>query len=79
MSTPLTPLYIFDSSRRECASNASAGAGGIVKEACDTFGFRVAGIFQETLASEAQDISTASIPLIWNRFHDIPLSTHNQL
>ena len=62
MFTPLTPLYIFDGSRRECASNASAGAGGIVKETCDTFGSRVAGVFQETLASEAQDIPTASIP-----------------
>ena len=62
MFTPLTPMYIFDRSRRECASDASAGAGSIVKVACDTFGSRVAGIFQETLASEAQDISTASIP-----------------
>jgi hypothetical protein len=50
-----------DSSRRECASNASAGAGSIIKVACDTFGFHLAGIFQNKLASEAQDISTASI------------------
>ena len=62
MATPLTPFHIVDSARRECASNASAGAGRIVKVACDTFGFRLAGIFQEILASEAQDISTASIP-----------------
>ena len=58
----MTLLYIFDGSRRECASNASAGAGSIVKVACDTFGSLVSGIFQEKLASEAQDISTASIP-----------------
>ena len=62
MSTPTSPLYIFDGPRRECASNASAGAGSIVKVACDTFGFRAAGIFRETLTSEAQDIPTASIP-----------------
>jgi hypothetical protein len=61
MFTPLSPFHIADSSRRECASNASAGAGTIVKVACDTFGFRLAGIFQNKLASEAQDISTASI------------------
>ena len=30
--------------------------------ASDTFGFRLAGIFQEALASEAQNISTASMP-----------------
>ena len=60
--TPLTALCIADSTRRECASNASAGAGRIVKLASDTFGFRLAGIFQEALASEAQNISTASIP-----------------
>ena len=62
MSTPLTPLHIIDSIRRECASNASAGAGRIVKLASDTFGFRLAGIFQEALASETQNISTTSIP-----------------
>ena len=62
MSTPMTLLCIFDGSRRECASNASASAGSIVKVACDTFGSLVSGIFQEKLASEAQDISTASIP-----------------
>ena len=62
MLTPLTPLYIVDSTRRQCASNASAGAGRIVKLASDTFGFRLAGIFQEALASEAQNISTASMP-----------------
>ena len=62
MSTPLTPLYIFDSSRRECASNASAGAASIVNVVGDTFGSLVSGIFQEKLASEAQDISTISIP-----------------
>ncbi len=62
MFTPLTFLYTFDGSRRECANNASAGAGRIVKAACDTFGSRVSGIFQERLASEAQGISTASIP-----------------
>ena len=60
--TPLTTLCIADSTRRECASNASAGAGRIVKLASDIFGFRLAGIFQEALASEAQNISTASIP-----------------
>ena len=62
MFTPLTHLYTSDSPRRECASNASAGAGGIIKETCDTSGSRVAGVFQEILASEAQDIPTASIP-----------------
>ena len=62
MSTPLTPLHIIDSIRRECASNASAGAGRILKLASDTFGFRLAGSFQQTLASEAQNISTASMP-----------------
>jgi len=61
MSTCLSPFRIADSSRRECASNASAGAGSILKVACDTFGFRLAGIFQDKLASEAQNISTASI------------------
>jgi hypothetical protein len=60
--TPTTLLYIADSLRRECASNASAGAGRIVKVACDTIGFRVAGMFQEVLATEAQYISTDSIP-----------------
>ena len=34
----------------------------VVKLASDTFGFRLAGIFQEALASEAQNISTASMP-----------------
>jgi hypothetical protein len=53
---------IADSVRRECASNASAGASRVVKVASDTFGFRLAGILQEALASEAQDISTASMP-----------------
>ena len=62
MSTPLAPLHIVDSTRRECASNASAGAARIVKLASDTFGFRLAGIFQEALASEAQNISTDSMP-----------------
>ena len=62
MLTSLASLHIANSSRRQCASNASAGAGSIVKVACDTFGFRVAGIFQEKLASEAQNISTALIP-----------------
>jgi len=62
MFTPLASLHIADSSRRQCASNASAGAGTIVKLACNTLGSRVAGIFQEKLASEAQNISTASIP-----------------
>jgi len=52
---------IADSSRRVCASNASAGAGSILKVASDTFGFHLAGIFQDKLASEAQTISTASI------------------
>jgi len=61
MFTRLPPFRIADSSRRECASNASAGAGSILKVACDTFGFRLAGIFQDKLASEAQTISTASI------------------
>jgi len=61
MFTRLPPFRIADSSRRECASNASAGAGNILKVACDTFGFRLAGIFQNKLASEAQTISTASI------------------
>ena len=60
--TPITPLHIAHSARRECASNASAGAGRIVKSASDTFGFRLAGNFQEILASEAQNISTASTP-----------------
>ena len=62
MSTPLTPLHIIDSIRRECASNASVSADMIVKLASDTFGFRLAGIFQEALASEAQNISTDSMP-----------------
>jgi hypothetical protein len=62
MVTPLTSFHTADSARRECASNASAGAGGVVNVACGTFGYRLAGIFQEALASEAQDISTASIP-----------------
>ena len=62
MFTPLASLHIADSCRRACASNASAGAGRIVKAACDTFGFCVAGIFQKKVASEAQNISTASIP-----------------
>jgi len=61
MCTRLPPFRIADSPRRECASNASAGAGSILKVACDTFGFRLAGIFQNKLASEAQTISTASI------------------
>ena len=55
-------MHTPDSSRRQCASNASAGAGNIVKVARDTFGFRVASIFQEKLSSEAQNVSTASIP-----------------
>jgi len=66
MFTPLSPFHIADSSRSECASNASAGAGSILKTACDTFGFRLAGIFQDKLAPEAQDISTASIT-----YHDL--------
>jgi hypothetical protein len=66
MLTPLSPFHIADSSRRECATNASAGAGNIVKAACDTFGFHLAGIFQNKLASEAQNISTASIT-----YHDL--------
>jgi len=61
MFTRLSPFRIAEGSRRECASNASAGAGSILKVACDTFGFRLAGIFQNKLASEAQNISTASI------------------
>jgi len=61
MFTPLSPFRIADSSQRECASSASAGAGSILKEACDTFVFRLAGVFQDKLASEAQNISTASI------------------
>jgi len=61
MFTPLSPFHIDDSSRSECASNASAGAGSILKVACETFGFRLAGIFQDKLASEAQNISTTSI------------------
>jgi len=62
MFTPLTPFYTPDNSRRECASNASAGASNIVKVACDTIGLRVAGIFQEALASEAQEIPSVSMP-----------------
>jgi len=62
MFIPLTYLHIADRSRSECASNASAGASNIVKVACETIGFRVAGIFQKALASETQDISIASIP-----------------
>ena len=62
ISTPLTHLHITDGVQRECASHTSAGAGRIVKVASNTFGFRLAGTFQETLVSEAQDISTDSIP-----------------
>ena len=54
--------HITDTSRRQCASNASAGAGSIIKVVCNTFGSRAAGAFQETLASEAQSISTESMP-----------------
>ena len=64
MLAPLTPFHIVDSTRRQCASNASAGAGMILKLASETFGFRLAGIFQEALASEAQNISTASMPYV---------------
>jgi len=61
MFTRLSPFRLADSSQRECASNASAGAGSILKVACDTFGFHLASVFQNKLASEAQNISTASI------------------
>jgi len=61
MFTYVSPFRIADSSRRECASNASAGAGSILKVACGTFGFHLAGIFQDKLTPEAQNISTASI------------------
>ena len=60
--TPLTPLHTADGFRRECASHTCAGASPIVKVTSNTFGFRLAGAFQETLVSEAQDISTNSIP-----------------
>ena len=62
MFDTLTPSRVADIIRRNCASNASAGAGRIVKAASDTFGFRLAGIFQQALAAEAQDIPTSSIP-----------------
>jgi len=62
----LSLFRITDSSRRECACNASACAGNILKAACNTFGFRLAGIFQNKLASEAQNLSTASIT-----YHDL--------
>ena len=59
---PPTPLHISDGCRRECAIRTSAGAGRIVKVASNTLGFRLAGAFQTTLVSEAEDISTYSIP-----------------
>ena len=77
--TPLAPLHIADDFRRECASHTNASACRIVKVATDAFGFRLAGAFQETLVSEAQDISTYSMP-----YNDLELvsqdsTIHSQL
>jgi hypothetical protein len=55
-------LHIDDSSSRECAHNANAGAVKIVNTAKNISGVQAANGFRQALESEAQNISTASTP-----------------